>query len=175
LDDLKLMSIENDYLEYLKIYIVNKHTDNQIFRTFVDNWFAYNYKGPFLNSRGNPKWFKKPNPAKEKTALTQLHFVSNDAMKIINEEQEGDLIKDHTVPLKRLRTILAEELTTKSNLSDIKRLLERYYRLGVITKEENEHLNHNHLKDDMPENWDGKYMFARYDVVNIMGSISINI
>lgn len=151
------MNLENAYLEYLKIYLNTKEENGPLFRTFVDNWFAYSEGSPFLNSRGKPKWFNNPNPVKERDALLAMHFKSKDAMRIIYGKQEGRLMKDHSIPIKILRILICEELGTGPGVSKIKQFLKKYYRIGVITK-----------KEDMPENWDRSNVFARYKKVNII-------
>ena len=46
-----------------------------------------------------------------------------------------------------------------------------HYFLGAITKAEDDLLRKNGLRSNMPEDWDGKEVFARYDTVEIDSSI----
>lgn len=167
------MNKENIYLEYLKIYHNNKHENGSLFRGFVDDWFAYSYRNkkdnPFLNSKGNPKWFNNPNPIKEKDALLQMHFVSKEAMQIINGKISGRLIKDHAVPIYTLRKLMRNKLRDNADSHEIRQFLDKFYTLGVISKGEDDVLNSTQykLKSNMPDDWDEKNMFARYEKAKI--------
>ncbi len=142
-------------------------------RTFVDNWFAYFKGGPFLNSKGNPKWFNNPDPRKEEEALSAMHSISKDAREIINGDK-GRLMKDHSVPVRELRELMrgAYEEGRLSEIKEIKQFLEKYCCLGVITKEEDNRLNDKKLRSKIPDGWNSKDMFARYAEVGIEGDIN---
>jgi len=86
---------EETYLRYLEIYLRDQDTNPHLFRTLVDEWFAHSVGGPFLNGNGRPKWFNNPDPVKEGPALRRMHFVSYDAMQVLDGKEDSRLVKDH--------------------------------------------------------------------------------
>ena len=55
---------------------------------------------------------------------------------------------------------------------NIEEFLNKYYRLGVLTKAEDIRLNDIKLKSDMPQDWDGNDVFARYKKAEIVRATS---
>jgi hypothetical protein len=93
---------------HLKTYVDHQECDLHLFRNLVDNWYAYERGGVFLRESGRPKWFNNPNPAKQKDTLREMP-CSVEAMKQINGVvPSGRLVKDHVIPLTRLRKIICE-------------------------------------------------------------------
>lgn len=157
--------MEKLYLEYLVLYLKHYDQDGHLFRNFVDNWFAYSHDEHMLNSKGRPKWFNNPDPIKERDALMSMHFVSANARSILNGNKQGQLVKDHAVPLRVLRELIRElQIQTTSSIN---LFLKKNYRLGVITKSEDEQLNSNKLRSSMPNGWDRVNWKARYTEAEI--------
>ena len=46
-------------------------------------------------------------------------------------------------------------------------ILKKYFRVLLVTTEEHKKLNASGLRSVMPENWDCKSVWARYDIVGI--------
>lgn len=145
-----------------------------MFRTFIDNWYGYYKGGDFVNRNGKPKWFNKPNPKKEKSALLQMDFISKNAKKLIDglDDSKGTLVKDHSIPVKILRKLMINgDSGPIIGICNIEDFLLNHYRLGVITKTEDALFRDKKLDkkliSEMPKNWDGKEHFARYHVVGI--------
>lgn len=77
------------------------------------------------------------------------------------------IVHDHSVPHSFvLNKLLALKNVTNQALKDV---IEKYYRVGIITKEEDRLLNSNGLRSKMPKSWDGNSgsVYARYEVVGI--------
>ena len=54
-----------------------------------------------------------------------------------------------------------------SNVNAAKKILNKYYKLGVLTKSEDDLLNNAKLRSKMPPLWDSENVFARYDAIGI--------
>lgn len=152
--------MRDTYLEYLCIYLKDGDKDSGLFRTFVDNWYAYEFGGKLLNRDGRPKWFNNPSPTANKEALMSMHYQSIDAVLAIEGRAESRIVKDHAIPLKVLRNLMMD--IAEPNKVSINDFLHSYYRLGVITKNEDDQLNKLGLRSAMPTNWDRKDWKARY-------------
>ena len=151
-------------LEYLLVYRKYKSPCTP-FRTFIDNWYAYHKRGPFLNRNLKPHWFNKPHPVKHRKALLSMEFVSQNARVAIESGEAVHLVKDHSIPVVTLREMFLDlELTTTD---DIRKFLIEKYCLGVITKSEDQNIDARKLRFKMPENWNGTDAFARYSEVGI--------
>ena len=169
--------IKISFLEHIVIYLKSGFAPKSLLRTFIDNWYAYekasNGKTYFLNKNGNPIWFNKADPIKHKNALLEMDFISEGAKKLILSEDKTilinnkhhRLIKEHSIPVASLYKILRKE--ENLNVDQTELILKKYYKLGVLTKSEDDLLNSNGLRSKMPPKWDGKNIFARYDEIGI--------
>jgi hypothetical protein len=158
--------MKNNYLQYLEVYLNNADENGALFRTFIDSWYAYYKGGPLLNRNGNVVWLNRPDPIKLKDTLIHAgDFISTKAMRIMNGEEPGRLVKDHSIPIKILRKLIVRE--QRVNTAYIEEFLKDHYRLGIITKDEDRKINAEKLRSNMPEDWDEKDPFARYRAVNI--------
>lgn len=98
----------------------------------------------------------------------QVDYVSEAALEWINNRKPGEknqLIYEHLVPKKNHLFKDLQELVEKmpNNLEDeIFNLLDKYYFVAAITKEENDTKLAGHLRDNMPKNWNKKDAKARY-------------
>ena len=72
---------------------------------------------------------------------------------------------EHVVPLMYIVNMLME--TTPINKKNIKNILDKYFHVLLVTKEEHNRLNASGLRSTMPKDWDGENIWARYDAVGI--------
>jgi hypothetical protein len=165
-----MKQIKNSYLEHIKICIESGSWGAGLLRSFTDYWFAYHKQGPFLNSNNNPKWHNKPSSIKDKDALLEMHFISDMAFDAIEKGSDVRLIKEHSIPLRVIRKILIQ-LEPKTT-TDIENILLRFYRLGVLTKDEDDILRLKGLNSKMPASWDlTESVFSRYEFAGIKGKL----
>lgn len=175
--------IKNSFLEHIVIYFKSGFAPKSLLRTFIDNWYAYekasNGVTYFLNKNGNPIWFNKPDPKKHKNALLEMDFISEGAKELIltqdktilvNDKHQR-LIKEHSIPVASLYEILRKE--ENLNVDQTELILQRYYKLGVLTKSEDDLLNSKKLRSKMPKKWDQENVFARYDAIGIKNQKSL--
>lgn len=167
---MNLSRLKNSYLTHIKIHIESQNPDSKLIRDFADRWFAYYKQGPFLNKNNRERWFNGLHADKlsdeERNALLQMHFISKDALLAIKKQSKTKLIKDHSIPIKKISEILLQQKGNPLE-KNIEQLLLKFYSLGVITFAEDLKLNQIKLKSKMPEDWDGDAVFARYDKAGI--------
>jgi len=73
---------------------------------------------------------------------------------------------EHVVPQMVIVNILMDRPDlTKRKVGNI---LKKYFYVMLVTKEEHERLNSSGLRSKMPEDWDGKDVWARYRQVGII-------
>jgi hypothetical protein len=138
------------------------------FRTFFDNWFAFRMAGPFLNQNSRPHWFNNPSPDKHGSALENCHFVSCGAARVLSGMSRDRLVKDHCVPVSTLREIIIDR--QPQTIEDVEGLLLQFYRVGVLTKAEDDRLTAVGLRSEMPAGWTtAQNVFARYSEAEIIG------
>ncbi len=78
---------------------------------------------------------------------------------------ERELVYDHVVPFSLLQgKLLALKKVTRGS---VRRVLEEFGTICLISKEEDNELNKARLGRSMPPNWDGKDIWARYKAVGI--------
>jgi hypothetical protein len=173
--------IANSYITHILV-AVSVGDRAAPFRDFVDNWYAFKAPGGHLLTKGNlPRWFNNPNATILGDALTAMHFRSSKAAEIIalardnNTEYEDRLAKkdasvrlmvDHAIPLRVIKNKLFTQ-EAKHTAETIHAVLCQWYRLGVITAEEDKRLNEAGLQSKMPPNWNETDVFARYQQVGI--------
>lgn len=159
------------YLTYLKIHIKTSNPSGTLIRSFLDSWFAYKMQGNFLSKGNRERWFNKKDIAPKnlsdvtRDCLLRMHFISKNALDSINLRSEIELVKDHAVPVKIIHKILRQDLNPSEE--SIEKILQNYYTLGVITSDEDKSLNKLGLKSEMPKDWDGMNVFARYEKAGI--------
>lgn len=166
--------MDNSYIKHIKLYLESGNENRQLLRTLIDEWFAYYSKGPFLNRNGKPKWFNNPCPEKNRDALLSMHFISAEAFNVINRALKIRIVKDHSIPI----NVLHEIFRNQNNYSEstILNTLLNYYRLGIITKDEDKRLNLLGLRSKMPSGWRaGDEKFARYTEADIIANSKIDI
>ena len=130
---------EASYIKHIALAVAAEDPSAP-YRTFFDNWFAYHACGPFLNSKGRPRWFNKADPVQSADALKAMHYISDRAWRVlIGEAPREDLIKDHTIPVAILRDHLLAHRIVDEDL--IRNFLIRNYKLGVITSDDDNKIN----------------------------------
>jgi hypothetical protein len=166
-----LDKLKHSYLTFIKIHIETQNPDNKLIRSFIDRWFAYKKQGNFLTKGNIERTFNRsdisPNNLQvvTKDCLLNMHFISKNALNAINSKSDTRLVKDHAVPVKIISEML-KQVNCPSEAS-VEKLLLSFYRLGVLTHEEDKTLNQFNLKSAMPNDWDGKNVFARYEKAGI--------
>ncbi len=138
------------------------------FRTLIDSWFAYhNHEiNGLLKSTFTVQWLNKGDLAnkKLKTGLLSLHpthFISCDAWHVLEQETKEHLVKDHSIPVVVLETKLKQ--IAPRTIEEVETFLLTYYRLGIITKQEDNRTNLAKLRKNMPIEWNERNPFARYE------------
>jgi hypothetical protein len=142
--------------------------DRHIFRTIIDNWYALRRGGLFVYKSGKPRWFNNPK-LRDHPRLRLMDFISAGAGVVLDGHSDERLIVDHAVPVRHIHDQLLE---LPQDVGAIESFLLANYRLGVLTKKEDITLNDNELKSEMPKDWDGKNLFARYEAVGIVQAFS---
>lgn len=160
----RIIELERMNLEFIQIFIKYQPPKSAL-RTFLDEWFAYNRGELFLSGRLGPHWYNKPDPVRHNAALRGMDFISEQAEEVLSGRQRHELMKDHSVPIAVVRSKLFE--LNDTSIESIRSLLMTWYKLGVITKDEDTRLNANGLRQKMPDDWDGADPFARYHAVGI--------
>ena len=77
---------------------------------------------------------------------------------------------DHAIPIKILRQEFSK--LQSPSIPEIRAFLLKRYKLGVITKTEDNKLNQNQLRSDMPKNWNGENWRARYEEIGITQNLN---
>lgn len=95
-----------------------------------------------------------------------MHFVSKRALDVINNNLDTRLIKEHALPVSVIYELLYKENLKKER--DVEDFLINYYRLGVLTFDEDKKLTEAKLKYKMPLEWNKNMnVLYRYEVVEI--------
>jgi|GEM_PF-741396 len=77
----------------------------------------------------------------------------------------SECIVEHSVPLMEIvRWLMEMNPLTELRVTN---LLKKFYRMRLVTKEENTRLNEGELRSKMPDGWDGKDVYARYRAAKI--------
>ncbi len=167
---MNLEHIKDSYLEHIKICIESDAWGAGLLRSFIDYWFAYHKQGSFLNSNNNPTWHNNPSPVKDKDTLLEMHFISDMAFDVIEKGSDVRLIKEHSIPVHVIQKILIQQKL--KSINEIENILLRFYRLGVLTKDEDDILRLEGLNSKMPASWDfNESVFSRYEVAGIKGRL----
>jgi hypothetical protein len=177
----RLKVLADSYLDHIRIAI-EAGDQGAPFRDFVDNWNAFRCDHDHHRSRGDrPRWFNNPSALARVEMLDALDFRSAGAAAIIADaardpvtyqrryaarDRDVKLVVDHAVPISvMVGALFAGDVEpTREGIGDH---LTRWYRLGLISHDEDASLNAKGLRSTMPEAWDGKSLFARYDAVGI--------
>lgn len=107
-------------------------------------------------------------------------YVSEKALLQLQKKDKSNLIYEHMIPKNlyiQRPCIEAAKAGKCYTLFEIENLLNKYWYIALITKEENNILNSLKLRTKMPKNWDGKNIFARYECakISLISTNNINI
>ena len=72
---------------------------------------------------------------------------------------------EHVIPQMYIVNMLMDMSTI--NKDKIRNILEKYFHVLLVTKDEHRRLNASGLRSKMPDDWDGENIWARYDAVGI--------
>jgi len=95
----------------------------------------------------------------------QADWVSVEAKAFLEKNQKTSLVYEHMVPKQRYIQKPCEMAAKTGHLSlgFVEKILMRYWRIAVVTKDEDMRLS----RSKMPDNWDGVDIFARYKMAGI--------
>ncbi|WP_308516158.1 hypothetical protein [Sphingomonas flavescens] len=175
--------IAESYLDHIAIAL--KVGDKGApFRTFIDNWYAFETGTGHLTDGDRPIWFNNPCARTHGPALRAMHFQSLAAAAVLDlatrdgssyaEQRQAKstavrLMVDHAVPLRVIVGLMFEE-TFEPRSEAISAHLRRWYRLGVITSDEDARLNSHGLRSAMPTSWNGHDVYARYAAAGVVAA-----
>lgn len=137
--------------------------------TFYDSDYWTRYEELFV------KAYKIKLNSKENRQYLVVDYFSEKALDLIDSETEfntSNFSFEHMVPKgKYIFNRIKEE--AKKNISDDKlqkliyELVDKYYYVALITKDEHKKLSNKGYKQKMPEDWDGQSFKARYQKAGI--------
>lgn len=96
--------------------------------------------------------------------FVNVNFHQSDEAK---GKKRKDVIRDHVVPhIELMKKLFAIDKLSKDSVWEV---IEKYYIICSITKEEDKRLNEADLKSKMPKDWceNEESLFARYEKVGI--------
>lgn len=98
-------------------------------------------------------------------ALNELEKDIKYESRVLLNNPDQKVIYEHAIPFRIVRDKLMsiEELTMES----VSSILNKYHVVAKISVDEHQKLKDAGLDSKMPENWDGKNRFARYESVGI--------
>jgi len=98
-------------------------------------------------------------------ALNEFEKDVNLISKSLIDDPEQKVIYEHAIPFRIVRDklIQLDEITKQS----VSAILEKYHVVAKISEKEDRLLKEAGLDSKMPDNWDEKNMFARYESVGI--------
>ena len=150
----------NAEIELKHIELELKYGRTQHFRHFIDQYYCY--KHGCVTSGGKAKW--------EGLLFTGAVSVAARAA----EENRKDLVKEHAIPLKFITCHLLNLIKTNQiSTENIAKLIDDYFIVGTITKEEDRKLRGLNLSSRMPveyfdpSSWLHGDPLARYRIANI--------
>ena len=97
-------------------------------------------------------------------ALNELEKDSVLVSEAVNKKP-GKVIHEHTFPFRLLRDKLMS--LEEVDFLSVSNILNKFHVVAKITSEEDQKLKRNGLNLKMPEDWDKKNPFARYEAVGI--------
>ncbi len=107
--------------------------------------------------------YLKQHPSSCKYHKSQ--WVSPEALKQLNQGNHTDLVFEHMVPKKKYIQEPCEHLAASRRLTEEKivELLETYWHIATITKQQDKLLS----RSSMPDDWDGINVLSRYEIAGI--------
>jgi hypothetical protein len=157
----------------------------QDMRTKLDEWKAFVVGGSLVGPppRLRQRWLNNPCPWEHHDRLRKhMDWITPLALQILQRGEQKDpavkkpkkgrpapyrLIVEHAVPVRVLRELILADRALWER-EPLERFLERWFRRGVLTKDEDDLLNAAGLRQDMPAGWRlGDDPFARYGYVGL--------
>lgn len=178
--------LATSYLEHIRIALEAKDRGAP-FRTFIDNWAAFSSGTDHHVTGGDrPKWFNNPCLRTRQAMLYSLDFRSEATEPVLEharvapadyqarraaKDKTVRLVVDHAIPIDVMVRMMfdpepGQEVDRTADA--IRDHLARWYRLGLLTPDEDARLNRAGLRSAMPAGWDRHSIFARYDAVGIV-------
>lgn len=146
-------ALRNANIELEHIQLELKYNRFHHLRAFVDQYYCY-CKGHVTKS-GKAKW-------------SDILWSGNTSKLASKTRDPKAVVKEHVIPLNvitdKLKTLARDNKTSKF---DIKNVLDKYIIFATITKEEDALLREAKLTSTMPDDWNGKDLWARYKKVGI--------
>ena len=101
----------------------------------------------------------------KKNKYKQGHYYSSEALEKVEKNDFSNLVYEHMVPKNKYIQKVCEEKAKDQKLEPefIIELLNKYWKIAVITKDEDDKLN----SRSMPAGWDGENILARYEEVEL--------
>ena len=137
--------------------------------TFYDSDYWTRYEELFVQN------YKIKLNSKKRRQYLVVDYFSEKALDLIDSETEfntSNFSFEHMVPKgKYIFNRIKEE--AKKNISDDKlqkliyKLIDKYYYVALITRDENKKLSNKGYREKMPEDWDGQSFDARYQKAGI--------
>lgn len=181
-------TLATSYLEHIRIAL-DAGDRGAPFRTFIDNWAAFSSEtGHHISSGDQPKWFNNPCLRTRQAMIYGLDFRSAATVPLLEYARTSPaeyktrrtakdptvrLIIDHVVPIDMIVRMMFDPEPggeVERTAEGIRSHLTRWYRLGLLTPEEDARLNRAGYRSAMPKGWDRENVFARYDAVGILAA-----
>ncbi len=133
------MTLEEAYLEHVLLHLRSEDPDDRPLRTYLDSWYARSV-GPAMleRSKARPQWLNKGDLAKRPELAWHCHAISAEAEACIKIGEVSALAKDHSVPLNQVIVELKKH--TLLDRHELRKFLQRRYRVAVITQLEHKRL-----------------------------------
>lgn len=179
-------ALATSYLEHIRIAL-EADDRGAPFRTFIDNWAAFSSDADHHVSSGDrPKWFNNPCLRTRQAMLYSLDFRSKGSEPVLAQARAAPadyqakraakdstvrLVVDHAVPIDVMVRVMFDPQPgegVERTAEGIRAHLSRWYRLGLLTPDEDASLNRAGYRSAMPRDWDRRSVFARYDAVGIV-------
>ncbi|MEP1151774.1 MAG: hypothetical protein ABJH08_08615 [Balneola sp.] len=92
-------------------------------------------------------------------------YISQYAQEVLDKNEQIKLIADHAIPVSL--ALRGFEKIVDLQTDSVIKLVSKYSTMALITRIEDARLRELGLVKNMPENWDGVDIFARYKVAGI--------
>ena len=137
-------------------------------KTAMLAWYSCRYE-IVDQKKGMPRWRRAPSRITKKEDadyIRKCHFVSDKVNDVLENGPHVPIRLEHCIPQKVVDKHLRKR--NPKTTDQLRSFLDDFVTIGFVTVDEDNKLNENY-KDSMPEDWDGKNIFARYEAVEIKG------
>lgn len=101
-----------------------------------------------------------------RAALRELRLADGDVDKVHHK-----LRHEHVVPVSVVVDLLVD-LGRQATPEACEKVIRRYSRVAIITRNEDKLFGEAHLSNSMPDNWNGRDLWARYKLVGLYAQIT---